>query len=76
MFARQKSQPADRSKALGLAMDAIEKQFGKGSIWRLDGSRPTEPVAVHPVGCVGIDLALGVGDGHFTGGPKQRGLGL
>lgn len=61
MFARNKSQQGDRTKALSLAVDAIEKQFGKGSIWRLDGSRPAEPVAVHPVGCVGIDLALGVG---------------
>ncbi|MGK0360081.1 MAG: recombination protein RecA [Bradymonadia bacterium] len=61
MFARQKAQPADRTKALGLAVEAIEKQFGKGSIWRLDGTRPAEPVAVHPIGCVGIDLAMGVG---------------
>lgn len=51
----------DRTKALSTAIGAIEKQFGKGAIWRLDADRPTEKVPVHPTRCVAIDLALGVG---------------
>lgn len=57
----KRNEQAAREKALGAAVESIEKQFGKGSIWQLDGTRAVESVQVHPVGCVGIDLALGVG---------------
>jgi recombination protein RecA len=52
---------AEKAKAIGHAVAAIEKQFGKGAIMRLgDGAEPA-PVAVVPTGSVGLDLALGVG---------------
>ena len=43
------------------AMASIEKQFGKGAIMRLGEQTVERSVSVIPSGCVGIDLALGVG---------------
>jgi len=55
------SKLTEKMKALGQAIAGIEKQFGKGSIMRLDqGGEPT-PVAVVPTGSIGLDVALGVG---------------
>ena len=48
-----------RKKALELALTQIEKQFGKGSIMKLDGSKITD-IDVIPTGCLSLDLALGV----------------
>ncbi len=50
----------NRKKALELALSQIEKQFGKGSIMKLDGSASTDIDAI-PTGCLSLDLALGVG---------------
>ncbi len=50
----------NRKKALELALTQIEKQFGKGSIMKLDGSTITD-IDVIPTGCLALDLALGVG---------------
>ncbi|MBN1869627.1 MAG: recombinase RecA [Candidatus Omnitrophica bacterium] len=50
----------NRKKALELALTQIEKQFGKGSIMKLDGSM-TADIDVIPTGCLSLDLALGVG---------------
>ncbi|MDB5168935.1 MAG: Protein RecA [Candidatus Saccharibacteria bacterium] len=49
-----------KSKALGLALETIEKQFGKGSIMKLGDS---QTVAVETVssGSISLDLALGGG---------------
>ncbi|MEN9218194.1 MAG: recombinase RecA [Gloeomargarita sp. DG_2_bins_126] len=50
----------DRQKALSLAMQQIEKNFGKGAIMRLgDGSRIK--VETVPSGALTLDLALGGG---------------
>ncbi|MEO6761384.1 MAG: recombinase RecA [Candidatus Saccharimonadales bacterium] len=49
-----------RSKALGLAMETIEKQFGKGSIMKL-GENHTVNVETTPTGSLGLDMALGGG---------------
>lgn len=49
-----------KSKALGLAMDAIEKQFGKGSIMKL-GEAHKAHVETIPTGSLSLDLALGGG---------------
>lgn len=49
----------NRQAALQGALAAIEKQFGKGAIMRLDST--PEPVEVIRSGSVGLDLALGVG---------------
>ena len=63
----QKQQPKDpkkqRESAIELAMATIEKQFGKGSIMRLneEGSMPGRDVQVVPTGCLGLDIALGIG---------------
>lgn len=51
----------DKEKAIGLAVSAIEKQFGKGSIMRLDKNQPVEAVEVISTGSLSLDLALGVG---------------
>jgi recombination protein RecA len=50
-----------KSKALGLALDQIEKQFGKGSIMRLGESRVTTQVETFSSGSLSLDLALGGG---------------
>src|ERR1700758_4454701 len=48
------------SKALGLALETIEKQFGKGSIMKL-GEAHTVNVETTPTGSLSLDLALGGG---------------
>ena len=49
-----------KSKALGLALDQIEKQFGKGSIMKL-GEAHTANVECIPTGSISLDIALGGG---------------
>ncbi len=49
-----------KSKALGLALETIEKQFGKGSIMKL-GEAPHSKVECWPTGSLALDLALGGG---------------
>jgi len=49
-----------RSKALGLALETIEKQFGKGSIMKLGENQGVE-VECTPTGSISLDLALGGG---------------
>jgi recombination protein RecA len=51
----------DRSRALETVLGNLEKQFGKGTIWQMDESQKLDAVAVHPTGCLGLDLALGIG---------------
>ena len=50
----------NRKKALELALSQIEKQFGKGSIMKLDGG-VIKDIEVIPTGSLGLDIALGVG---------------
>lgn len=57
---------ADKLKVLSAVMDKIEKDFGKGSIMRLNSDK-IEDIAVIPSGSITLDLALGVG-----GYPKGR----
>ena len=49
-----------KNKSIGEAIRAIHKQFGSGSIMRLDGSE-VQPVEVIPTGSVALDVALGCG---------------
>jgi recombination protein RecA len=49
-----------KSKALGLALETIEKQFGKGSIMKLGESTHTQ-VETIPTGSLSLDMALGSG---------------
>jgi recombination protein RecA len=49
-----------KTKALGLALETIEKQFGKGSIMKL-GEAHKVNVETIPTGSISLDLALGGG---------------
>ena len=49
-----------RKQALNIALGQIEKQFGKGSIMRMD-SEAVKDIQVVSTGSLGLDLALGVG---------------
>ena len=51
----------EKSKALPAALAQIEKNFGKGSIMKMDGSQQEENLDVISTGSLGVDLALGVG---------------
>jgi recombination protein RecA len=50
-----------KSKALGLALEQIEKQFGKGSIMKLGEAHAYGQVECVPTGSLSLDLALGGG---------------
>src|SRR5512142_1876782 len=50
----------NKSKALAAALSQIEKQFGKGSIMKMDDAA-IEDIEVVSTGSVGLDMALGVG---------------
>ena len=50
----------ERAKALKLAIDKIEKDFGKGAIMKL-GDKPAVSVETIPTGAFALDVALGVG---------------
>ena len=51
----------DKAKALQIALSQIEKQFGKGSIMRMDDKHVGSDIQVVSTGSLGIDLALGIG---------------
>src|SRR5207302_2805438 len=55
-----------KAKALQAALAQIEKQFGKGSIMKMD-SAAAQDVQVVSTGSLGLDIALGVG-----GWPRGR----
>lgn len=57
---------SQKKQAVSLAIEQIQKQFGRGSIMRL-GQGPTVPVEVISTGVMPLDAALGVG-----GVPKGR----
>jgi len=56
----KKGDAEGKSKALGLALETIEKQFGKGSIMKLGDSTHTA-VETFPTGALSLDIALGGG---------------
>lgn len=49
-----------KTKALGVALETIEKQFGKGSIMKM-GEMHTNNVECTPTGALSLDIALGGG---------------
>ena len=51
---------AEREKALKLAIEKIEKDFGKGSIMKL-GDKTAVNVEAIPTGALDLDIALGIG---------------
>lgn len=50
----------ERNKALKMAIDKIEKDFGKGSIMKL-GDKAVVSVDAIPTGALSLDVALGIG---------------
>ncbi len=50
----------EKKKALDLAMNQIEKQFGSGAVMRL-GEKPEANVEAIPTGALSLDIALGIG---------------
>jgi recombination protein RecA len=50
----------NKSKALAAALAQIEKQYGKGSIMKMD-AEAVKDIEVVSTGSLGLDLALGVG---------------
>ena len=67
-MAEEKNQPqevrpgisAEKLKALQVAMDKIDKTYGRGSIMKL-GDDHIENIGVIPTGSIGLNHALGVG---------------
>jgi len=51
----------ERAQAVKLAMEQIEKQFGKGSIMKLNEGSLVEGMRVISTGSIALDLALGIG---------------
>ena len=60
------SEKSEKKQAVELAIEQIQKQFGKGSIMRL-GETSVVAIDVLPTGILPLDIALGVG-----GIPKGR----
>ncbi|MCL1890847.1 MAG: recombinase RecA [Coriobacteriia bacterium] len=52
---------AEKSTALKVATEQIEKRFGKGSIMRYGEGAPKIELDVIPTGALSLDLALGLG---------------
>lgn len=57
----------DREEKINLAVAAIERQFGKGSMMRLNKGAILDSVPVIPTGSLALDIATGIG-----GYPKGR----
>ncbi len=51
----------EKAKALEMALNQIEKDFGKGAIMRLGDAASKISVSTIPSGCLELDFALGVG---------------
>ena len=58
--------PSEKLKALKLAMDKLDKDYGKGTVMKL-GEQHIEPIEAISTGSLGLDIALGIG-----GLPKGR----
>ena len=57
----RQTQDANKKTAIAEAVRVIKKQFGAGSIMRLDGEQDIQKVEVIPTGSLALDVALGVG---------------
>ncbi len=61
-----KSEKAEKFKALKLTMDKIDKDYGKGSVMMMSDKGIIEQEVIS-TGSIGLDVALGIG-----GLPKGR----
>lgn len=52
---------SQRLQAINMAMEQIQRQYGKGSIMKFGDSAGKTPMEVIPTGSLALDLALGVG---------------
>ncbi len=61
--ATEQASGTQKNKAIDLAVQAIEKQFGKGSIMRLGNTENMagSDIAAVPTGSLSLDIALGIG---------------
>jgi len=59
MATKKKTSP--KLEAVKLAMEQIQKQYGKGAIMRMGGSDGVQDIEVIPTGSISLDMALGVG---------------
>ena len=69
---------ADRSKALNVAIQQIERTYGKGSIMRMGNGAERLVIEAIPTGAINLDAAIGVGGiprGRITEiyGPESSG---
>ena len=51
----------EKERTAELAIEQIERQFGKGAIMRLGEAVARVPIEVVPTGSIALDLALGIG---------------
>jgi len=51
----------NKKKALDSALAQIDKQFGKGSVMRMDGTQVVHGIQSVSTGSLGLDIALGIG---------------
>lgn len=57
----QKSETSQKLESIKLAMDQIEKQYGRGAIMRFGEAAQKFDISVISTGCLPLDLALGAG---------------
>src|ERR1700730_2106504 len=57
----QQSDTAKKLESIKMAMDQIEKQYGRGSIMRFGEAAQKLDISVISTGCLPLDLALGGG---------------
>ena len=60
-MADKKTEKDNKRESLEQALLQIEKQYGKGSIIKMDETKIYEGIEVIPTGCLPLDIALGVG---------------
>ena len=57
----------EKLKALGLTVAKLDKIYGKGTVMKLGDTKGVVKADTIPTGCLGLDIALGIG-----GYPKGR----
>ena len=58
---QERERNPEKELALNTAIAALEKNYGKGTIMRLDKNQPIEPIQGISTGSLGLDIALGIG---------------
>lgn len=51
----------EKKKALALVLEKMDKNYGKGTVMRLNDAEIDKNIEVIPTGSLGLDIALGVG---------------